>query len=54
LAHLSDQVARPLCDPTPHNFVAVLRNPDDVVHEIKRRVRSVPVFSHSLIFKDLS
>jgi len=54
LANLSDQVARTLCDAPSQNLIPLFRNPDDVIFEVKSRVRRVPVFSHSPIFKDLS
>jgi hypothetical protein len=46
LAYLSDQVARPLGNPPAQNLVPVFGNPDDMVFEVKSRMRSVPIFSH--------
>ena len=54
LAHLANQVARTLCDPTSQNLVTIFRDPDDMVFQVKSRVRLVPIFSHPPIFKDLS
>jgi hypothetical protein len=54
LAHLPYQVARTLCNAAALNLVPVFRDSDDVVLEIERRVRAMPVFRHVSMVVELS